>query len=95
MAKSAKIQLDKERTFRYPLYSLIQLEEVQGVKLSDLSDEEKAKDLKTILSLIWAGLIHEDKDLTIEDVGNMIDISELSEVSQVMTSVLNSSVKKV
>lgn len=94
MAKTAVITLDKERTMKYPVFSLIRLQKETGIKLTDLSDPEKAQDLEVIVSLIWAGLIHEDRELTIEDVGNMLDLSDLTEVSTVMAEVLNGAVKK-
>lgn len=83
--KAVKIKLDKERVLRYPIFSLIRLEKETGIKIQDLADEKKAQDLSVILGLVWAGLIHEDKELTMEDVGNMIELSQLPDVSAKMT----------
>lgn len=94
MAKTAKVMLDKERTLKYPVFSLIRLQKEHGIKLTDLSDEKKAQDLEVIVALIWAGLIHEDKELTLEDVGNMIDLSDLTDLSTVMADVLGNATKK-
>lgn len=35
-----------------------------------------------ILALLWACLIHEDKNLTMEQLGNMIDLQNISLVSE-------------
>lgn len=90
MAKKVAITLDKERTLAFPLMSLIRLKKEYGIELKDLQDEAKAQDIETILTVIWAGLIHEDKELTVEDVGYMIDITELPEVSEKLSEIFRS-----
>lgn len=87
MAKKVQITLDKERTLAYPIMSLIRLKKEHGIELKDLADEAKAQDMEIILAVIWAGLIHEDKELTLEDVGYMIDVTELPEISQKLTEI--------
>lgn len=81
MAKTAKIQLDKERTLAFPLMALIRLQKEHGIKLADLQDEEKAQDLEVILAIIWAGLIH--------DLGYMLDLLELPEITKALGEVFN------
>lgn len=76
--------LDKERTLAYPIFALIRLKREQGVELKDLQDDDKSQDLEVILSVIWAGLIHEDKDLTVEQVGYMVDLSDIPDISEKM-----------
>lgn len=88
------VMMDKERTFKYPLYSLVRLQREHGIKLQDLQDKEKASDLGIILAIIWAGLVHEDKDLTYEDVGNMIDIADVEGITEVMVRAINGTEKK-
>lgn len=90
MAKTKKIKLDKVRTMKYPVYSLVRLQEEQGVRISDLQDGDKAQDMRVILSLIWAGLIHEDPDLTVEHVGNNMDIADLPEIAKSMGEIFES-----
>lgn len=93
MAKEM-IMLDKERELRYPLWSLIRMEEEQGIKLTDLEDEEKAGSMKTILAVLWGGLIHEDKDLSIEELGNMVEISDMQDVSGSISRAIQKADKK-
>lgn len=87
MAKSVAIMLDKERNLRFPIMSLIKLKKVHGIELKDLSDKEKAQDMETILAVIWAGLIHEDTELTMDELGFMIDIADLPTISEKLSEV--------
>lgn len=87
MANKAVIQLDKERKLAFPIMSLIRLKKEYGIQLKDLQDEEKAQDMETILAIIWAGLIHEDKELSFEELGYMIDINMLPSISEKLSEV--------
>lgn len=79
----------KERTVKFPVFSVIKLEKERGIKLSDLQDEEKARDLETIVGLVWAGLLHEDPSLTFEEVAMDIELDELGDIAKKVTSVLS------
>ena len=76
-----KMNLDKERTLKYRFRSIKLLEEKFGVPFGQLdqvfSDTSKLK-VDDIITLIWAGLIHEEKDLTHEQVFDMLDASDYS-----------------
>ena len=88
MAKKVPVMIaDKERTLAYPIMSLIKLKKDFGIQLKDLQDEEKAQDMETILAVIYVGLIHEDKELTFDDLGYMIDVTELPEISSKLSEV--------
>lgn len=95
MAKTVKVQLNgKEVTMAYPLLSVIRLEKEQGVRLQDLSDKEKANDIENILKVLWAGFIHENKDLTVEELGNMIDLTDLPELTSHFSVIFEDMQKK-
>lgn len=90
MAKTVAVFIgEKERNLAFPIMSLIKLKKEFGIELKDLSDENKAQDMETILSIIWAGLIHEDKDLNFEELGYMIDITDLPEISEKLSEVFS------
>lgn len=76
-----KMQLDKERTLKYRFRAIKLLEEKFDTPFGQLdkvfSDTEKLK-VDDIITLIWAGLIHEDKDLTHDQVYQMLDESDYS-----------------
>lgn len=71
MKKSVTIELDKARNLRYGINALVKVEELIGKPLTQLDLEHiSIKDLRAIL---YAGLFHEDKDLTPEKTGELID----------------------
>lgn len=72
------ITLDKKRTLRFTLNSLAEIEDKLGVPLSKMGEIDLG--IKTIRTMLWAGLIHEDETLTETYVGNLVDFSNLEEV---------------
>ena len=79
MRKSVTIDLDKARNLRYGLNALVRIEELTGKGITELNLERiTMKDLRTIL---YAGLCHEDSELTVEKVGELID--EYSDITTV------------
>lgn len=77
------ITLDKERTLRFTLNALAEIEDKLGVPLSKLAEVELG--VKTVRTMLWAGLIHEDEELTEKQVGNMVDFGNLEEVQTKVT----------
>ena len=68
------VKMDKERTFRYNYDAFELIEETLGTPFASLKVEQlRLKELKVI---IWAGLVHEDPELKLEDVGPLIDEAE-------------------
>lgn len=69
--KSVTIELDKARDLRYGINSLVKIEDLTGKPISKLDlDNISMKDLR---SIVYAGLYHEDNNLTPETVGDLID----------------------
>ena len=61
----------KERLVRLGTNACVLFEEVTKKSLFDvLSGDVKITDVR---ALLWAGLLHEDKNLTLEAVGDLID----------------------
>ena len=81
--KNLKITLDKERTLKYTLNSLIKFEKLTGRSVTEIGEN---MNMETILALLHVGLIHEDKKLTIEKLGDMITIDKFFEINEVVTS---------
>ena len=77
-----EIELDKPRKLRFTLNALSEIEDKLGVSFTEIGEVLKKPKMKDLLVVLWAGLIHEDEDLTIKEVGNMIDISDLEMVSE-------------
>lgn len=72
-----KITLDKERTLRYDLNAMCTAEELTGESLMDLMRKPTIKNIRTT---IWAGLIHEDANLTLTDVGALVEMADIRDV---------------
>ena len=85
-SKIVVVNLDKERHLRFNLNALVLLEKETGRSMSDLVPDEKTGkngfDMEMLRALLYAGLKWEDKDLTIDAVGDMIDFDNMNEVSE-------------
>ena len=74
------IELDKTRNFKYGMRAISLAEKkfkspISKIDMNNLTMEEMA-------TIIWAGLVHEDKNLSIERVMDLVDDSKLT-VTQV------------
>jgi len=78
------ITLDKKRNLLLNLNAMVSFEDVtgrnllQGIAIGDMS----TKDLR---ALLWACLIHEDKELTLEQVGEMIHAGNMTDIFTKLT----------
>lgn len=75
-----EVKLDKMRNFKYGMRAMSMVEKkfkksIAKIDMDDLTMEEMAV-------LLWAGLAHEDRDLTPEKVMDLVD--EYSNVKTVM-----------
>lgn len=67
--KPVTIELDgRERTLKYDLNALCLFEEQAGIGITEALTKPR---MSSIRALLWAGLIHEDALLTVDDVGRM------------------------
>lgn len=81
MKQGITITLDKPRTLRYGLNALAKIEDITGKSI--LSLDLNKVGIKDLLAIIYGGLYHEDKTLTIEKVGNLVDeYSNLTEIAE-------------
>jgi len=69
--RGVEIELDKLRKLRYDFNAIADLEDKSGFGISKFLSEEKAG-MSTIRMLTWAGLKWQDKGLTIERTGSII-----------------------
>ena len=81
MKPGVTINLDKPRTLRFGINALAKIEDLTGKPLSKLDLSQVG--IKDILVITFAGLCHEDKELTIEKVGDLID--EYSSITELAT----------
>lgn len=83
-----KIVLDKERTIKFDLNALVEVEETLGFALTEL---ENKFSIKTLRTLLHAGLVHEDAELTEKYVGSLIGFDNLPEVQEALTVAMGGS----
>lgn len=89
MKKGITINLDKPRTLRYGMNALAKIEDLTGKSI--LSLDLNKVGIKDLLAIIYGGLYHEDKTLTIEMVGDLIDeYSDLNEIAEKVGEALTS-----
>lgn len=83
----------KERSLRYDFNALIAIEERLGISLDTLQElmAGPGRKLSAIRDLLWAGLVHEDKALTVEAVGALVDTAELSALAETIGKALMAS----
>lgn len=85
-----KIMLDKERTIKFSLNTLIEVEDNLGYSLAELGDNVSIRAMRTLLT---AGLRHEDKELTEEIVGEFISMDNMGEVQEALADAMGGSPK--
>jgi hypothetical protein len=82
--KSVRVNLGgRFRYLRYDFNALIALEEALGVPISqwkDIINEQMG--VRTLRTLVWAGLLHEDENLSERDVGAVLDITKIDDLSE-------------
>ena len=93
MKKGVTIQLDKPRTLRYGINALAKIEDIIGRPIMGLDLEKLG--IKELLAIVYAGLYHEDKNLTVSKVGDLIDdYSDLNEIAEKLGEALTEAVGK-
>ena len=74
------------RRLKYDLNAIAEIGERLGitVRLSNLGADllERELPLKAVRTILWAGLVHEDVELTEETVGGWVDQNNLQEVME-------------
>lgn len=96
--QSIAYQLDKMRYLRLNNKALAMFEQISGRGLSEINLQKMS--MMMFHQLVWAMLIHEDPDLTVDDVFELIeehsDIEEGAEkITQVITEYSESRKKKM
>ena len=89
--KSIPIDLDKRRHLRFDWNALASLQKECGISLFDLQKMVSTTEgairfpFYEFRGLIWAGLLHESKGITLEEVGDLMDecfVEKLEEIGQ-------------
>lgn len=86
MKPSVLINLDRPRNIRLGTNALVKVEESTGRSLTEIGSSFGIKEIRVVL---WAGLIHEDKELTLDAVGDLIDDAGFDYVADKVGEALN------
>lgn len=80
-SKAVKITLADgvERTIKFTLNAMAELEDRYG-SVDEAFKQLDNNSIKAVRCILWAGLMHEDPDLTEQQVGNLIDIQYMQEL---------------
>lgn len=68
------IQLDKARNLRFGTNAIVQAEELLGFRITEM--QARTAGMTELRILLWAGLKHEQKDLTLDEAGDLLDEAE-------------------
>jgi len=85
--KPIKVILDKERSLVYDFNALALIEEHYG-SLADAMEALNKGSFKAIQVFLWAGLVHEDENLSLKEVGKWVPGVVLN-LSDKVTEALN------
>ena len=86
MKPSVLINLDRPRNIRLGTNALVKVEESTGRSLTEIGSSFGIKEIRVVL---WAGLIHEDKELTLDAVDDLIDDAGFDYVADKVGEALN------
>lgn len=80
---SNTINLDKVRTFKYGMRAIDTLEKKLKTPVAKLDMDNLT--MEQLATVLWAGLVHEDRNLTPDGVIDLIDeYSSIGEIASVM-----------
>lgn len=85
--KPVYIELDKTRQLKFTLNSFAEMEDRYGT-VDDALKAMEGGSIKAIRFMLWAGLIHEDEELTEKKVGVLIELQDLAELSEQLNLVM-------
>lgn len=83
------VKLDKVRNFRYNMRALTLIEKAFKKNIASVNFENLT--IEETMTIVWAGLVHEDKDLTVEGLIDLIDDNgiKLAEIVGAMTDAIS------
>jgi len=92
--KLVTVKLDKVRHLRLAAKGMVEFEKITGKNLlKGLNLDEMT--IGDEVALMWACMIHEDKELTYDDVLDMVDLSNINIVDQAVTDCINQSLPDI
>lgn len=90
LAKTVPITLDKDRTLKFDLNAFCLAEEKSKTSLQEIVDRDRMS-MTELRAYLWAGLVHEDADLTLEQVGALVSLANMGEVGAKILEAISAS----
>ena len=88
------INLDKPRTLRLDLNAMCEYEKVTGKSLFDGSFSGVGMTAADMRAMLWACLLGDDPTLTLETVGSLISVDNMTEVASRLNKAFEVAVPK-
>lgn len=90
-AKVTRITLSDgvERELKYTLNAMAEMEDRYG-SVDAAFKALESNSMKAVRFILWAGLMHSDEGLTEQQVGALIDIQCMEEISNIMNEAFSS-----
>ena len=87
--RGIEITLDRARILRLDFNALCALNKATGENPLDGKFWEGFDNPVKLRATLWAALIHEDAKLSIEQVGAMMEVSQVGEIAQALAAAVN------
>lgn len=85
------LMLDRERTLKFDLNAFAELEEKFG-NMDNAFLQMQSGSMKAARAMLWAGLLHEDPNLTEREVGGLVTLSNIDAVMTRITEAISEAV---
>lgn len=92
--KGITINLDKERHIKFDLNAFCELEDRFG-DIQIAFESLQKMSMKSIRTLLFVGLSHEDETLTEKTVGSLITMDNINNIADIISSVMSESMPEV
>lgn len=84
---AVSVELDKPRTILFDLNAFAELEDVYG-SMENTFAAMQAGSMKAARTMLWAGLLHEDENLTPRQVGRLVTMDNMESVLDAISRAL-------
>lgn len=86
--RTVAVDLDRTRQLRFTVGDVKRIKQDLDVDLLK-GDELDTGDVDTIIYLLWLCLRHEDPELKREDVGDLLDVGNLNDLTEKLTDLMS------
>jgi hypothetical protein len=81
------VQLDKKRTFKFTNNAMVNLEDALGISMMQFG--ETVIGFRTMVTMVWAALLHSMPELTFEEAAQLMDHGDFTDISAKVTEALS------